>query len=213
MHIREFGADIEALEWRPHEIGANPAFLEVRYADRAAKPSQRIARIMHFHIGAVDSRGQGREPIMLVSAGDVPAPLLLAGDAAGKAVGRAAGENAIRTGLRVPAGAVIRRREGGTGIAVLIDRAIIEAKIVACDITKGAFFISGLERMCGRSLTSALFCGIWICRVNARSRGRGDSRSRSRISSQKRPTVIYRRLTTLSAAGSARVSERAAASQ
>src|SRR5271157_2495517 len=82
---------------------------------------------------------------MLVGAGDVPAPLLLAGNAASGAFECAAGENAIRTGLRVPAGAVIRRREGGTSIAVLIDRAIIEAKIVARDIAEGAFFISGLE--------------------------------------------------------------------
>ena len=83
---------------------------------------------------------------MLVGAGDVPAPLLLAGDAAGEGVEGVAGENAIRTGLRVPAGAVIRRREAGTGIAVLIDRAIVEAKIVAGDIAEGAFFISGLSQ-------------------------------------------------------------------
>jgi hypothetical protein len=82
---------------------------------------------------------------MLVGAGDVPARLLLAGDAAGGGVEGVAGENAIRTRLRVPAGAVIRRREAGTGIAVLIDRAIVEAKIVARNIAEGAFLISGLQ--------------------------------------------------------------------
>src|ERR1019366_4769923 len=80
---------------------------------------------------------QSRDPIMLVGAGDVEAPLLLAS--------AAAGEDAIRIGLRVPAGAVIRRREARTGKAVLIDRAIIEAKIIARDIAEGALFISGLE--------------------------------------------------------------------
>jgi len=35
--------------------------------------------------------------------------------------------------------------EARSGIAVLIDRAIIEPKIVTGNITKGAFFISGLQ--------------------------------------------------------------------
>ncbi|TPV97630.1 MAG: hypothetical protein USCAAHI_02918 [Beijerinckiaceae bacterium] len=76
---------------------------------------------------------------MLIGAGDVPTRLLLAGDAAGEDAGGAAGEDAIRIGLRVPADAVIRRREGGAGIAVLVDRAIFEAKIVARDIAEGPF--------------------------------------------------------------------------
>ena len=91
---------------------------------------------------------------MLVGAGDVPARLLLAGDAAGESAEHAAGEDAIRIRLRVPAGAVIGRREARPRIAVLVDRAIVEAKIVARDIAEGALLISGLqpELVAGREI-------------------------------------------------------------
>ena len=42
MHVHELGADIEALERGPNEVGADPRLLEVRDADRAAKSVERI---------------------------------------------------------------------------------------------------------------------------------------------------------------------------
>ncbi len=47
----------------------------------------RPSLIIHMHIRAIDGRGQGRDPIMLIRAGDVPTRLLLAGDAAGEDAG------------------------------------------------------------------------------------------------------------------------------
>jgi hypothetical protein len=75
-------ADIEALERGPDEIGADARFLEVRDTHRAAETGQRAGRIVQFKIGALDRRTQDREPIMLVGAGNVEAPLLFAGAAA-----------------------------------------------------------------------------------------------------------------------------------
>ena len=43
MHIHELGADIEAPERGPNEVGSDSRFLEVRDADRAAKPGERVA--------------------------------------------------------------------------------------------------------------------------------------------------------------------------
>jgi hypothetical protein len=92
-------ADIEALERGPDEIGADTRFLEVRDTHRAAETGQRAGRIVQFKIGAIDRRTQDREPIMLVGAGNVEAPLLFAG--------AAAGENTVGIDLRVPAAAGI----------------------------------------------------------------------------------------------------------
>src|SRR6202047_2961681 len=137
MHIHELGADIEALERGPDEVGADPRFLEVRDADRAAGAGRRIGGIVNLEIGAINRRTQDREPIMLVGAGDIPAPLLFAG--------AAAGENTVGIDLRVPAVAVIERGAAGAGRPVLIDRPIAVGKIIASDVAKSAFFISGLQ--------------------------------------------------------------------
>ncbi len=56
MHIHELGADIEAPERRPNEIGADTRFLEVRDADRAAKSVERVGGIVDLEIGAIDRR-------------------------------------------------------------------------------------------------------------------------------------------------------------
>ena len=83
---------------------------------------------------------------MPIGAGDVPAPLLLAS--------AASGEDAIGIDLRIPAFGVIGRREARTGKAVLIDRAIVIAKIVARDIAEGALLIGSLqpELIAGREI-------------------------------------------------------------
>src|SRR5580700_8451832 len=96
-----------------------------------------MGRIVDLEIGAINRRTQDREPIMLVGAGDVPAPLLFAG--------AAAGENAVGIDLRVPAVAVIERGAAGAGKPVLIDRPIAVVKIIAGDIAESAFFIGGLQ--------------------------------------------------------------------
>ena len=129
-------ADIEALERGPDEIGADPRFLEVRDTHRAAEAVECIGRIVQFKIGAINRGTQDREPIMLVGAGDVPAPLLFAG--------AAAGENAVGIDL-LPAVAVIERGTAEARKPVLIDRPIAVGKIIAGDIAESAFFISGLQ--------------------------------------------------------------------
>ncbi len=56
MRIHELRTNIEVLNWRPDEVGADPAFLKVRDANRTSKPGQRIGRIMHLHIRAIEPR-------------------------------------------------------------------------------------------------------------------------------------------------------------
>ena len=92
---------------------------------------------MNLHIGAKDTRTQVLDPIVPIGRGDVPAPLLLAGTAAG--------EHAVRIDLRIPTLGIIERREAGAGIAVLIDRPGALGKIIARDIAESTFFISGLQ--------------------------------------------------------------------
>ena len=92
---------------------------------------------MHLHIRAIEPRAPVGNPIVPISAGDVPTPLLLAT--------AASGEDAIRIDLRIPTFGVVERREARTGKSVLIDRAIAIGKIVARDHPEGAFFIGYLQ--------------------------------------------------------------------
>src|ERR1700730_2173320 len=137
MHIDELGADIETLERRPDKVGADPRFLQVRHAHRAAEAVERVGRIVHFKIRTINRRTQDREPIMLVGAGNVPAPLLFAG--------AAAGEDAVGIDLWVPAGDIGFRYKSGARKPVLTDRTIPVCKIIARDIAEGAFFIGRLQ--------------------------------------------------------------------
>jgi hypothetical protein len=106
MYIAELGADIEVLDRRPNKIDTYPAFLKVRDTHRATKASQRTGGIMHFHVRAKKTRAQDRDPIMLIGAGDIPAPLLL--------TVAAAGEDTVRIDLWIPAFGVVERCKAGT---------------------------------------------------------------------------------------------------
>src|SRR5947209_18961349 len=136
--IHELGADIEAGNRRPYQVGACTKFPIVRDTEHVAEGrGVHVGVIADCHNGAVEARAPGREPVVLEGRHDRAALLLLA------LVERR--PDAIAEGRRGP---LVRRRRSRKAVAVVERGGPETARVsegVTGDVADSTMLVRGLH--------------------------------------------------------------------